>query len=32
VLTHVLGKPYEALFAEFEGRHPEPESDSETAT
>ena len=30
VLTHVLGKPYEALFAEFEGRHPEPESDSET--
>lgn len=30
VLTHVLGKPYEALFAEFEGRHPEPGSDSET--
>jgi 2-oxoglutarate dehydrogenase E1 component len=30
VLTHVMGKPYEALFAEFEGRHPEPGSDSET--
>ena len=23
VLTHVMGKPYESLFNEFEGRHPE---------
>ncbi|GJG87130.1 2-oxoglutarate dehydrogenase E1 component [Gemmatimonadetes bacterium T265] len=30
VLVHVLGKPYEALFAEFEGRHADPASDTET--
>jgi 2-oxoglutarate dehydrogenase E1 component len=30
VLTHVMGKPYEALFAEFEGRHAE--LDDENAT
>ncbi len=30
VLVHVLGKPYEALFAEFEGRHADPSSDTET--
>ncbi len=29
VLCHVLGKPYEALFAEFEGRHG-AHADSET--
>jgi 2-oxoglutarate dehydrogenase E1 component len=30
VLTHVMGKPYEALFNEFEGRHPDASSESET--
>jgi 2-oxoglutarate dehydrogenase E1 component len=30
VLTHVMGKPYEVLFAEFEGRHPGAGSVSET--
>src|SRR5919107_46868 len=30
VLTHVMGKPYEVLFGEFEGRHPNADSDSET--
>jgi 2-oxoglutarate dehydrogenase E1 component len=30
VLTHVLGKPYAALFAEFEGRHGGSEPESET--
>ncbi len=30
VLVHVLGKPYEALFAEFEGRHADPADDTET--
>ncbi len=30
VLVHVMGKPYEALFAEFEGRHADPASDTET--
>jgi 2-oxoglutarate dehydrogenase E1 component len=30
VLTHVMGKPYEALFGEFEGRHPDASSESET--
>ncbi|GLC24021.1 2-oxoglutarate dehydrogenase E1 component [Roseisolibacter agri] len=30
VLTHVMGKPYEALFGEFEGRHPDAASESET--
>jgi 2-oxoglutarate dehydrogenase E1 component len=30
VLTHVMGKPYETLFGEFEGRHPDASSESET--
>ncbi|HZF69211.1 MAG TPA: 2-oxoglutarate dehydrogenase E1 component [Gemmatirosa sp.] len=30
VLTHVMGKPYEALFQEFEGRHPHGDDDTET--
>ena len=30
VLTHVLGKPYAALFAEFEGRHGGAAPESET--
>ena len=30
VLVHVMGKSYEALFAEFEGRHADPASDTET--
>jgi 2-oxoglutarate dehydrogenase E1 component len=30
VLTHVLGKPYAALFKEFEGRHGGSEPESET--
>ncbi len=30
VLTHVMGKPYETLFGEFEGRHPDAASESET--
>jgi 2-oxoglutarate dehydrogenase E1 component len=30
VLTHVMGKPYEVLFGEFEGRHPDAASESET--
>ena len=30
VLTHVMGKAYEVLFGEFEGRHPNADSDSET--
>ena len=30
VLVHVMGKPYEALFAEFEGRHADPANDTET--
>ncbi|MDF1504487.1 2-oxoglutarate dehydrogenase E1 component [Roseisolibacter sp. H3M3-2] len=30
VLTHVMGKPYEVLFGEFEGRHPDASSESET--
>jgi 2-oxoglutarate dehydrogenase E1 component len=30
VLTHVMGKPYRALFEEFEGRHPNADSVSET--
>ncbi len=29
VLTHTMGKPYEVLFGEFEGRHPAA-SDNET--
>jgi 2-oxoglutarate dehydrogenase E1 component len=30
VLTHVMGKPYEKLFAEFEGRHADTNAESET--
>jgi 2-oxoglutarate dehydrogenase E1 component len=30
VLTHVLGKPYTALFTEFEGRRPGSQPESET--
>src|SRR5215208_2028324 len=30
VLTHVLGKPFAALFGEFEGRHVNADDDSET--
>jgi 2-oxoglutarate dehydrogenase E1 component len=30
VLTHVMGKPYETLFAEFEGRHADTNAESET--
>ena len=30
VLTHIMGKPYRALFEEFEGRHPNADSVSET--
>jgi len=30
VLTHVLGKPFAALFGEFEGRHADVDSESET--
>jgi 2-oxoglutarate dehydrogenase E1 component len=30
VLTHVMGKPYRALFAEFEGRHPDTNAESDT--
>jgi 2-oxoglutarate dehydrogenase E1 component len=30
VLTHVMGKPYEVLFGEFEGRHPSAGADTET--
>ena len=30
VLTHVMGKPYEALFARVRGRHPSASSESET--
>ena len=30
VLTHVMGKPYEQLFAEFEGRHAELDDDNAT--
>jgi 2-oxoglutarate dehydrogenase E1 component len=30
VLTHVLGKPYAKLFAEFEGKNPEAQPESET--
>ncbi|HET7457396.1 MAG TPA: 2-oxoglutarate dehydrogenase E1 component [Gemmatimonadaceae bacterium] len=30
VLTHIMGKPYRALFEEFEGRHPNAASVSDT--
>jgi 2-oxoglutarate dehydrogenase E1 component len=30
VLTHVMGKPYSALFEEFEGRHPDTNAESDT--
>ena len=30
VLTHVMGKPYRALFEEFEGRHADTNADSDT--
>ena len=30
VLTHVLGKPYQTLFEEFEGRHADTNADSDT--
>jgi len=30
VLTHIMGKPYRALFEEFEGRHPNADAVSET--
>jgi 2-oxoglutarate dehydrogenase E1 component len=30
VLTHVMGKPYRALFEEFDGRHPAPDADNDT--
>jgi 2-oxoglutarate dehydrogenase E1 component len=30
VLTHIMGKPYETLFGEFEGRHPNAASESDT--
>jgi 2-oxoglutarate dehydrogenase E1 component len=30
VLAHILGKPYEALFDEFEGRHPKAGNDPGT--
>ncbi|MEO8193613.1 MAG: 2-oxoglutarate dehydrogenase E1 component [Gemmatimonadales bacterium] len=30
VLAHILGKPYKAIFGEFEGRHPATNAESET--
>jgi 2-oxoglutarate dehydrogenase E1 component len=30
VLAHILGKPYETIFAEFEGKHTDTNAESET--
>ncbi len=30
VLAHILGKPYETIFEEFEGQHPATNAESET--